>query len=162
MLTVLTVFFARQKTLSQRPKLVHRFRWGFLFFTLFYIGFFAQGQLSVVNIYTLFLAIWDGFSFNVCLLDPVIFILWVYTFISLFIWGRGLFCRWLCPFGELQEMAAWLGEKLRLCQIKVPDQSARALASPPDFDQVPYSDRLAGHVFLLSYTGGKAGRGGAL
>lgn len=93
-----------------------------MFFTLFYIGFFAQGQLSVVNIYTLFLAIWDGFSLNVFLLDPIIFILWVYTFISLFIWGRGLFCGWLCPFGALQEMAAWLGEKLRLRQIKVPER----------------------------------------
>ncbi|MFT7366524.1 MAG: NosR/NirI family nitrous oxide reductase transcriptional regulator [Marinobacter psychrophilus] len=126
-LTVLTVFFARQKTLSRHPKKVRRFRWGFLFFTLFYIGFFAQGQLSVVNIYTLFLAIWDGFSLNVFLLDPIIFILWVYTFISLFIWGRGLFCGWLCPFGALQEMAAWLGEKLRLRQIKVPERWHRRL-----------------------------------
>lgn len=126
-LTVLTVFFARQKTLSRHPKLVHRFRWAFLFFTLFYIGFFAQGQLSVVNIYTLFLAIRDGFSLNVFLLDPIIFILWVYTFISLFIWGRGLFCGWLCPFGALQEMAAWLGEKFGLRQIKVPEQWHRRL-----------------------------------
>ena len=78
-LTVLTVFFARQKTLTRHPKLVRRFRWGFLFFTLFFIGFYAQGQLSVVNIYTLFLSIRDGFSLNVFLLDPIIFILWSYT-----------------------------------------------------------------------------------
>ncbi|WP_375183266.1 4Fe-4S binding protein [Marinobacter sp.] len=126
-LTVLTVFFAKQKSLSQNPKLVHRFRWGFLLFTLFFIGFYAQGQLSVVNIYTLFLAIWDGFSLDVFLLDPVIFILWTYTFITLFIWGRGLFCGWLCPFGALQEMAAWLGEKLKVRQIKVPEHWHRRL-----------------------------------
>jgi NosR/NirI family nitrous oxide reductase transcriptional regulator len=126
-LTVLTVFFARQKTLTRHPKLVHRFRWGFLFFTLFFIGFYAQGQLSVVNIYTLFLSIRDGFSLNVFLLDPIIFILWSYTFVTLFIWGRGLFCGWLCPFGALQEMAAWLGEKLRFKQIRVPERWHRRL-----------------------------------
>lgn len=126
-LTVLTIFFARQKTLTRHPKLVHRFRWGFLFFTLFFIGFYAQGQLSVVNIYTLLLAIKDGFSLNMFLLDPVIFILWTYTFVTLFIWGRGLFCGWLCPFGVLQEMASWLGQKLRFRQIKVPERWHRKL-----------------------------------
>lgn len=126
-LTVLTIFFARQKTLTRHPKLVHRFRWGFLFFTLFFIGFYAQGQLSVVNIYTLLLAIKDGFSLNMFLLDPVIFILWTYTFVTLFIWGRGVFCGWLCPFGVLQEMAAWLGQKLRFRQIKVPERWHRKL-----------------------------------
>ncbi|MBY6033978.1 NosR/NirI family protein [Marinobacter daepoensis] len=126
-LTLLTIVFARQKTLTRHPKLVHRFRWGFLLFTLFFIGFYAQGQLSVVNIYTLFLALWDDFSLNVFLLDPVIFILWCYTFVTLFIWGRGLFCGWLCPFGALQEMTSWLGQRLGLRQVKVPERWHRRL-----------------------------------
>ncbi|WP_278800658.1 NosR/NirI family protein [Marinobacter nauticus] len=126
-LTILTVFFARQKTLTRYPRLVHGFRWGFLLFTLFFIGFYAQGQLSVVNIYTLLLALWDGFSLNVFLLDPVIFILWTYTFVTLFIWGRGLFCGWLCPFGALQELVALIGQRLGLRQIKIPERWHRRL-----------------------------------
>ncbi|WP_219999872.1 4Fe-4S binding protein [Halomonas sp. LBP4] len=126
-LVVLTVFFARQHHYSRYPKLLHRFRWGFLFFTLFFIGFYAQGQLSVVNIFTLLLSLYDGFEIGTFLLDPVIFILWTFTFITLFIWGRGLFCGWLCPFGAMQEMASWLGKTLRVRQRKVPEAWHRRL-----------------------------------
>ena len=125
-LTVLIVSFIKQDRLS-RWKHFHAFRWGYLAFTLFFIGFYAQGQLSVVNIFTLFHSIKDGFDITIFLLDPVIFILWIVTFISLFIWGRGLFCGWLCPFGALQEMSSWLGKKIGLKQIRVPATLHRRL-----------------------------------
>lgn len=118
-LAVLTGVFMKQQAISKAGMCFHRFRWAFLFFTLFFIGFFAQGQLSVINIYTLLLELQKGFDINFFLLDPIIFILWVFTFASLILWGRGLFCGWLCPFGALQEMAAWLGNKLKLKQIRV-------------------------------------------
>lgn len=126
-LVVLTVCFARQRHYSRYPKRLHRFRWGFLFFTLFFIGFHAQGQLSVVNIFTLLLSLHDGFEIGTFLLDPVIFILWTFTFITLFIWGRGLFCGWLCPFGAMQEMASWLGKTLQVRQRRVPEAWHRRL-----------------------------------
>lgn len=120
-LTVLTASFIYQEKLTQYPKAFSWFRWGYLTFTVFFVGFYTQGQLSVVNIYTLLLEIYNGFSLDVFLLDPIIFILWVYTAISLIIWGRGLFCGWLCPFGVLQEAVAWVGEKLKIRQWKIPN-----------------------------------------
>lgn len=102
-------------------------RWGFLFFTLFFIGFYSQGQLSVVNIFTLFNEIIEGFDITLFLLDPIIFILWVFTVISLILWGRGVFCGWLCPFGALQEMLAWLASSLKIRQWKPGTQWHRAL-----------------------------------
>ncbi len=125
-LLVLTWVFVRQHHVSRQPWF-HGFRWAYLWFTLLFIGFYAQGQLSVVNIYTLLLAISDGFDIRMFLLDPVIFILWCFTFVSLLLWGRGLFCGWLCPFGALQEMIAWVAKRLRIRQWKIAENRHRQL-----------------------------------
>ncbi|WP_461518687.1 4Fe-4S binding protein [Porticoccus sp.] len=118
-LVILTGIFVFQHKLTRYPKLFHRLRWGYLWFTLLFVGWYAQGQLSVVNIFTIFQALLDDFNLSDYLIDPVLFILWIYVFISLFVMGRGLFCGWLCPFGALQEMAAWLAKKLRIPQLKI-------------------------------------------
>ena len=126
-LLVLLWVFIRQDKVSRNARAFHAFRWAWLWFMLLYIGFYLQGQLSVVNIFTLLHAIVDGFDITIFLLDPVIFILWCVTFASLFLWGRGLFCGWLCPFGAMQEMASWLGKKLRLKQWRISETTHRRL-----------------------------------
>ncbi|WP_284700324.1 4Fe-4S binding protein [Opacimonas viscosa] len=124
-LILLTGVFIKQQSLVKHTRLTHQVRAVSLFFVLFFIGFYAQGQLSVVNIYTLLLAVLNGFKIQVFLLDPVIFILWVFVFISLFIVGRGLFCGWLCPFGALQEILGWVAKRCRIKQIKLNSQQHR-------------------------------------
>jgi len=119
-LLVVTATFIWQHRLSAHSRLFHRVRWGVMLFTLGFIGIYAQGQLSVVNIYTLLLQLVKGFDIEVFLLDPVLFVLWTYVFITLFLWGRGVFCGWLCPFGVLQEIAAKVGGLLKLKQVKIP------------------------------------------
>lgn len=120
-LGLLSYIFVRQHELSRSSRRFHQLRAGFLVFTLAFIGLYAQGQLSVVNIFTLLLALWEGFDISIFLMDPVIFTLWSFTFVSLFLWGRGLFCGWLCPFGALQEMLGWLATRLRIRQWKIQD-----------------------------------------
>lgn len=120
-LVLLTGVFLFQKRISRHSRAFHVFRGGFLVFTLVFLGLYAQGQLSVVNIFTLLHALGSDFDLSVFLMDPVIFILWSFTFISLFIWGRGMFCGWLCPFGALQEMLAWLANKLHIRQWRIAD-----------------------------------------
>lgn len=126
-LCLLSWVFVRQRHYSHQGRALRAFRWGFLCFTLFYIGIYAQGQLSVVNIYSLLLALVDGIDIRLFLLDPIIFILWIYTFISLFLWGRGLYCGWLCPFGALQELLAGLALRLQIKQWKITDRWHRRL-----------------------------------
>lgn len=126
-LIILITVFIKQDKLSHHAVRMHQFRWGYLCFTLLFTGYYAQGQLSVVNIFTLLHAIKDGFDITIFLLDPVIFILWIVTFVSLFIWGRGLFCGWLCPFGALQEIASWCGKKLGIKQVRISENKHRKL-----------------------------------
>ena len=126
-LLILLVAFIKQDNISRHAVRFHQFRWAYLWFTLLFTGYYAQGQLSVVNIFTLLHALGDGFDITMFLLDPIIFILWVVTFISLFIIGRGLFCGWLCPFGALQEMASWCGKKLGIKQIRLSENKHRKL-----------------------------------
>jgi len=117
---VLTVIFFFQNELARNPKLTDRVRTAFLLFTLFGVGFYANAQLSVVNILTVFNALASGFDWEYFLLEPSIFILWSAVAASLLLWGRGPFCGWLCPFGALQELLNRVAKLVKIPQKKLP------------------------------------------
>lgn len=119
-LLILTWSFFFQGWLVQHPVLQKLFRGGFLIFTLFGIGLYANAQLSIVNIFTLFNALISGFDWSYFLMDPLIFILWGSVAAALLFWGRGAYCGWLCPFGALQELLNKLAKSLKIPQIQVP------------------------------------------
>ncbi|MGA0583769.1 MAG: 4Fe-4S binding protein, partial [Castellaniella sp.] len=119
LLTLIMVFFF-QNQIVKHEVFYKRFRTVFLIFTLFWIGWYAQAQLSVVNVLTFTTSLRTDFSWEYFLMDPIVFILWIATAMSLIFWNRGAFCGWLCPFGALQELTNQVARKLRVPQIKVP------------------------------------------
>jgi len=102
-------------------------RWSYLLYTLVFIGYITQGQLSITNLFTILQVIGGSASGSILLIDPVIFILWIYVLLTLVLWGRGYFCGWLCPFGVLQEMVAELATRLKIRQRRIPFQVHRRL-----------------------------------
>ena len=128
-LLILVAVFFFQDTLTKHPKFYDRFRLVFLTFSLFYIGWYAQAQLSVVNVLTFTTALRTGFSWEYFLMDPLVFILWCATAISILFWNRGAFCGWLCPFGALQELLNRIAKKLGVRQINVPHGMHTRLAA---------------------------------
>jgi len=113
-LLTLGLVFERRLTASSA-----RFRWLrrlYLVFTLVFIGWQAQAQLSIVTMIGFVHAARGEGSLSFLLYDPPSLMLWAFTLITLAIWGRGTFCGWLCPFGALQEFAGDLGRALRVPQ----------------------------------------------
>ncbi|WP_231139269.1 transcriptional regulator NosR [Pseudomonas fluorescens] len=119
-LLVLTAILFFQDSLARRPTLLHWLRRGYLVFTVVFLGGYALAQLSVVNVLTFVHALFEGFRWELFLTDPLIFILWVFTAGSILLWGRGVFCGWLCPFGALQELINELARKLKVPQYELP------------------------------------------
>ena len=109
-LLMLTLFF--QDWLVRYRRAFAVWRVSFLLFTLVFIGWAWQGQLSVLNLFAFVRNLAGGFTWDSLLLDPVLFLLWGFVAISIVLWGRGVYCGWLCPFGAAQELLGKLARRL--------------------------------------------------
>ncbi len=116
----LTLILVFQDWLAWHPKLLRRVRNGFLAYTLFFIGWYGLAQLSAMNVLTFVQAIMRGFQWESFLIDPMLFLLWSFVAVTLLLWGRGVYCGWLCPFGALQELSFQLAQKFRVPHFELP------------------------------------------
>lgn len=127
-LMLLCVVLARPRKLARNPRVLQRFRLLFMAFTLGYIGWYAQAQLSIVHLTGAIKSLASGQGLWNYLYDPVILLLIAFTVVTFFIWGRGTFCGWLCPFGAMQEFVALIARRLGIRQRRLPPKLATALA----------------------------------
>jgi NosR/NirI family nitrous oxide reductase transcriptional regulator len=127
LLSALTLIFVFQAGLAQH-RLAHRLvRNGFLLVVLFWLGWTAGVQLSIVNVIAYLRAPFIHLDVGTYLAEPLMVIIALYTLLSLLLIGRGVFCGWLCPFGALQELLGQLSRALQVPQWNPPPALERRL-----------------------------------
>ena len=120
-LSVAIVVMVFQNSFS-RSQYYRAFRIGFMVITLGFIGWWGQGQLSVVTPLAVLNTFIEGKNFSFLLYDPFSLLIWCVVVASFFIWGRALFCGWLCPFGAFQEILGKLAWRLNVPQYELPER----------------------------------------
>ena len=120
-LAVLSFILVFQDWLAHHPRALTYVRNGFHIYTLFFIGWWGLAQLSVMNVLTFTGAVMGGFRWENFLIDPMLFILWGFVAMTLLLWGRGVYCGWLCPFGALQELILIASRKFKLPEVEFSD-----------------------------------------
>jgi NosR/NirI family nitrous oxide reductase transcriptional regulator len=130
-------FIRRQQLLPHR-KLIHR---SVAFLAAVVLGLILKAQPSTTQILTFVgSAVERKFPAAIYLSEPLIFMFWITIGVTLFVWGRGFFCGWLCPYGALLELLISIWTRL------VPDRVLRKIESW----EPPQSVRLGKYfVFLV-------------
>jgi NosR/NirI family nitrous oxide reductase transcriptional regulator len=79
-----------------------------------FVGFHLMAQPSITQVLTWFHEILFHWEWSLFLSDPFIFLFWCFIIVSVFFWGRGMFCGWMCPYGALSEIAYRIGSVVGL------------------------------------------------
>ena len=109
LLLAVTVVYALRDKLTRRATHknkwpVNAFKYSFWVIFVVWVGFGLMAQPSITQVLTWLHSILFKWEWTLFLSDPFIFLFWIFIFVTIFVFGRGLFCGWTCPFGSIQEI----------------------------------------------------------
>ncbi len=121
LLGVIGVFVARRTT-TGAPGRIERIHVAALVVSFLLVGVYMGAQPSVTQILTLLGSAAGEWRWELFLSEPLIFISWIFIAVVSVIWGRGVFCGWVCPYGAMTELLFKASQKLGLRSYELPDR----------------------------------------
>jgi NosR/NirI family nitrous oxide reductase transcriptional regulator len=125
-LAVITAIFALRSYTFRRLVVVKRLHLTSMVVSFALVGLHLRAQPSVTQILTLIGTAaaplrGEPMRSEVFLTEPLLFILWIFIAATSLVFGRGVFCGWVCPYGVMTELAHKLGALLKLPQRELPE-----------------------------------------
>lgn len=121
-LVIITVIFSARRFTFVRLATVKRLHLASMTVSFVLVGLHLRAQPSVTQMLTLIDGLVHGVRGELFLTEPLLFVFWIFIFVTSIVFGRGVFCGWVCPYGVMNELLFKVGRALRLPALELPDR----------------------------------------
>ena len=118
-LMLVTGLFVGRTWLTSDTERLKKIHIGVMAGSFLILGVGLTVQPSITQLLTILGSAAGEWRWSLFFSDPVVFLTWVFIAGILFIWGRGVFCGWTCPYGAMNELTFKLGRLLRLPEWEI-------------------------------------------
>ncbi len=124
-LLMITAIFAARRWTFTRLVVLKRLHLASMIVSFLLVGVHLRAQPSVTQMLTLVDSLVHGVRGELFLSEPMLFVLWIFIAVTSLIFGRGVFCGWVCPYGVMSELAHKLGKLVGLAERELPEKVHR-------------------------------------
>ena len=76
-----------------------------LLVSFLFVGLVLKAQPTTTNIVIFLAGLKEGtIPIALVIMEPFIFLSFLFIGVTVLLWGRGVFCGWLCPYGAMVEL----------------------------------------------------------
>ena len=104
-LVLIIVFMVFKDFFARRRKAISIITYSLILFSFIYAGIFLKAQPTTTNIIILLNGLIQekAFPLGLYIMEPYLFLTFIFIFVTVLLWGRGVFCGWVCPYGAMTE-----------------------------------------------------------